>query len=38
MKKADFRQFYREAHGVTFLSEREKMLPGLVAMTLNCEP
>lgn len=39
MKKADFRAFYRDAHGVTCLSEREKMLLGLaVAMTRNCEP
>jgi hypothetical protein len=39
MKKADFREFYREAHSVTCLSEREKMLLGLaVAMTRGCEP
>ena len=39
MQKADFRAFYRAAHGVTCLSEREKMLLGLaVAMTRNCEP
>ncbi len=39
MNKADFRAFYRDAHGVTCLSEREKMLLGLaVAMTRNCEP
>jgi hypothetical protein len=39
MGKADFRKFYREAHAVTSLSEREKMLLGLaVVMTRNCEP
>jgi hypothetical protein len=38
-KRADFRTFYREAHAVEHLSEREKMLLGLaVAMTRNCEP
>jgi hypothetical protein len=37
--KTDFRQFYRDAYGVTCLSEREKKLLGLaVAMTRNCEP
>ncbi len=39
MQRADFRQFYREAHDVTCLTDREKMLLGLaVAMTRNCEP
>jgi hypothetical protein len=39
VNKADFRAFYRDAHGVACLSEREKMLLGLaVAMTRNCEP
>ena len=39
LKRADFCTFYREAHSVTCLSEREKMLLGLaVAMTRNCEP
>jgi len=39
VEKTDFRTFYREAHAVTCLSEREKMLLGLaVAMTRNCEP
>ena len=39
LKRADFRTFYREAHNVSCLSEREKMLLGLaVAMTRNCEP
>jgi len=39
VEKADFRTFYREAHAVTCLSEREKMVLGLaVAMTRNCEP
>jgi hypothetical protein len=33
MKKADFRTFYRGAHAVECLTEREKMLMGLaVAM------
>jgi hypothetical protein len=37
--KTDFRKFYRDAHSVICLSEREKMLLGLaVAMTRNCEP
>lgn len=39
MEKIDFRAFYRRAHGVACLSEREKMLLGLaVAMTRNCDP
>jgi len=39
VKRADFRHFYREAHSVTCLSEREKMLLGLaVAMTRGCDP
>ncbi len=39
MQRANFRQFYREAHNVTCLTEREKMLLGLaVAMTRHCEP
>ena len=39
MKKPDFRQFYREAHSVACLNEREKMLLGLaVAMTRGCDP
>ena len=29
MKKADFRQFYRDAHAVECLSEREKIFLGL---------
>jgi len=37
--KADFRTFYRDAHAVTCLSEREKMLMGLaVAMMRPCDP
>jgi alkylhydroperoxidase/carboxymuconolactone decarboxylase family protein YurZ len=37
--KADFRQFYRDAHAVTNLSEREKILMGLaIAMVRNCQP
>ena len=39
VKKADFRQFYRDAHAVDCLSEREKIFLGLaVAMTRNCDP
>jgi hypothetical protein len=39
MPKADFRAFYRDAHAVTCLSEREKMLIGLaVAMMRLCDP
>lgn len=39
VKKADFRQFYRDAHAVDCLSEREKVFLGLaVAMTRNCDP
>jgi hypothetical protein len=39
LKKADFRTFYRDAHAVECLSEREKMLIGLaVAMTRLCDP
>ena len=38
-KKADFRTFYRDAHAVECLSEREKMLMGLaVAMMRLCDP
>jgi hypothetical protein len=37
--KADFRTFYRDAHAVTCLTEREKMLMGLaVAMMRLCDP
>ena len=37
--KADFRQFYRDAHAVPNLSEREKILMGLaVAAVRNCQP
>ena len=39
VNKADFRTFYRDAHAVTCLSEREKMLMGLaVAMMRPCDP
>jgi hypothetical protein len=39
MKKADFRTFYRDAHAVDCLTEREKMLMGLaVAMMHLCDP
>lgn len=38
-EKADFRHFYRDAHAVPNLSEREKILMGLaVAFTRNCQP
>jgi len=38
LKKADFRTFYRDAHAVECLSEREKMLIGLtVAMMRLCD-
>jgi hypothetical protein len=38
-ERADFRQFYRDAHAVDNLSEREKMFMGLaVAMVRNCQP
>ena len=37
--RADFRQFYRDAHNVDNLSEREKMFMGLaVALVRNCQP
>ena len=39
MQRADFRTFYRDAHNVSCLTDREKMLLGLaVAMTRNCDP
>ena len=39
MKKADFRTFYKDAHAVECLNEREKMLIGLaVAMMRLCDP
>ena len=38
-RKADFRTFYREAHAVECLSEREKMLIGLTVATMRlCDP
>ena len=38
-KKADFRTFYKDAHAVECLTEREKMLMGLaVAMMRLCDP
>jgi len=37
--KADFRTFYREAHAVECLTEREKMLIGLAVATMRlCDP
>jgi hypothetical protein len=39
MEKTDFRKFYRDAHSVTSINKRERILIGLaVAMTRNCEP
>ena len=39
LKKADFRTFYRDAHAVECITEREKMLIGLtVAMMRLCDP
>ena len=39
VKKADFRTFYRDAHAVECLTEREKILIGLtVAMMRLCDP
>ena len=36
--RADFRQFYRDAHAVSGLSEREKTFMGLaVALVRNCQ-
>jgi hypothetical protein len=38
-ERADFRQWYRDAHAVTNLSEREKIFMGLaVAYVRNCQP
>jgi hypothetical protein len=38
-ERADFRQFYHDAHAVTTLSEREKIFMGLaIAMIRNCQP
>jgi len=37
-ERADFRKFYRDAHAVTNLSEREKVFMGLaVALARNCQ-
>lgn len=39
MERADFRKFYRDAHGVDGLTQREKIFLGLaVAMTKTCQP
>jgi hypothetical protein len=39
VERADFRKFYRDAHAVEHLSEREKIFMGLaVAMVRNCQP
>lgn len=38
-ERADFRTFYREAHAVPSLTEREKIFMGLaIAMVRNCQP
>ena len=38
-ERTDFRQFYRDAHAVTNLSEREKIFIGLaVAFVRDCQP
>ena len=38
-ERADFRQFYRDAHGADLLTDREKRLMGLaVAIARNCQP
>ena len=38
-ERADFRQFYRDAHAVSNLTEREKIFIGLaVAFVRNCQP
>jgi hypothetical protein len=37
-ERGDFRRFYRDAHAVGNLSEREKMFMGLaVALARNCQ-
>jgi hypothetical protein len=39
MEQADFRKFYRDAHAVACLTEREKIVIGLaVALTKTCQP
>ncbi len=38
-QKADFRQFYRDAHANELLTDREKKLIGIaVAIVRNCQP
>ena len=38
-ERADFRQFYRDAHKVDLLTAREKILMGLaIAIVRNCQP
>jgi len=38
-KKADFRKYYRDAHAVDILTDREKKLIGIaVAIVQNCQP
>ena len=39
LNKADFRTFYRDAHAVECLTEREKMLIGIAVATMRlCDP
>jgi hypothetical protein len=38
-ERANFQQFYRDAHGVDGLTQREKIFIGLaVASARNCQP
>ena len=38
-QRADFRQYYRDAHATDLLTDREKKLMGLaVAIVRNCQP
>ena len=38
-QKADFRQYYRDAHATALLTDREKKLIGIaVAIVRNCQP
>ncbi len=38
-ERADFRQFYRDAHNMDLLTDREKILMGLaVSIVRNCQP
>ena len=38
-ERANFRQFYRDAHATDLLTDREKKLIGIaVAVVRNCQP